>query len=728
MIPRRSRRPLAAALAAAAAAGAAVLAISAAAGAADPPAPVLGPATSPSATAQPAVAEAAAPDLTPPVIVATVTGPAGQAGWYVGDVSVRWSVTDPDSTVTDVEGCGPTVVADDVAELILACAASSDGGRTSETTVVHRDATAPVITCPTGASFVHGAPGAMLTASVTDAGSGPAAPVLTAPVDTAAVGPASIAVTASDTAGNSAQASCAIDIVPDTSAPVIGEPTIDGVLGRGGWYVGDVTVSFPVAEPDSTLLALDGCGPVVVSADTAGQVIACTATSNGGAATATTTIARDASGPAIACPSVPSIVQGSTRTLSATVTDATSGPAVASVSGALPSLTLGPASIVLAAQDNAGNGTSVECGYVVVEDPTPPVVTSTVDGPAGRAPEGGVAQAADGTIWYVGPVTVSFDVTEDESALIDETGCGRTVVAADTAGEVVTCTATSYGGARPQSVIVAVDATPPVISCDRTPVFVQGSEGEVSASFSDATSGPAATGSTLAVDTLTLGLRSTAITAFDNAGNEATQNCRYRVIEDVSRPIVAVTIDGASTAPGWYTGAVTVRFAVSDPDSPVEVLGCDPVTIDADMVSELVASCRATSYGGVSLEQVRISRDGTPPVLTCLPLRFVEGMAGRATATVADATSGPAQSSVSRPADTSTPGTREVTLTGADRAGNTASIQCSYEVAEREAVQASKLSSTGSDLRPLMVGGILVGLAGLLLGIMARRRAGGARG
>jgi hypothetical protein len=50
------------------------------------------------------------------------------------------------------------------------------------------------------------------------------------------------------------------------------------------------------------------------------------------------------------------------------------------------------------------------------------------------------------------------------------------------------------------------------------------------------------------------------------------------------------------------------------------------------------------------------------------------------TGTVADQTSGPAATQISAAADTSVLGTRATTLTGADQAGNIASVSCPYTV------------------------------------------------
>lgn len=673
------------------------------------------------------------PDRTPPVVVATVRGDQGGGGWYIGDVRITWSVTDAESKITGATGCDKVLMTTDAVARSITCTARSAGGSAETTVIINRDTTPPTILCPVDAKRTQGSV-ASLEASVVDGASGPAVPTVSIAVPTAALGTVALRLSTADIAGNRASVRCAAEVIPDTSAPVIGEPSIEGPLGNNGWFVGDVTVSFPVSEPDSTLLSVVGCGPEVVATD--GTSVTCTATSNGGTSTRTATVARDATGPVIACPTAPSIVQGVTRSLTATVSDPVSGPAALSVSGTMPSGATGPASITLSASDLAGNISSVECGYLVVSDPTPPIIEASIQGPTSSPASSpasspvsspvsrSVPLAASGP-WYTGPVSVSFAVREDQSVLLSQSGCGTTVVDTDTAGQVITCTATSFGGAQTRSVTVALDATAPVVSCPATPVFVQGSAGKVSATFSDATSGPVALGADPEVDTSSaLGLQSVVVSTRDAAGNVGSGTCSYRVIADETTPVIVPTIEGTSVTPGWYIGPVTVSFSVSDPDSPVTgTEGCAKVTVDADTISQVVAVCRATSFGGVSELPITISRDSVAPVLTCLSMRFVQGTAGKATASASDATSGVASESVSQTADTSTPGERTVILSSTDRAGNTSSQRCTYEVVEPKTVSATKLSSTGSDVTPMVLAGVVLALAGSLMTITARRRA-----
>lgn len=81
-------------------------------------------------------------DSTPPVVAATVTGTLTN-GWYTSDVTVSWSVTDPESTPSSA--CPTQTVTSDTAATTFTCSATSLGGTTTESVTIKRDTTAPSI-------------------------------------------------------------------------------------------------------------------------------------------------------------------------------------------------------------------------------------------------------------------------------------------------------------------------------------------------------------------------------------------------------------------------------------------------------------------------------------------------------------------------------------------------------------------------------------------------------
>lgn len=97
-------------------------------------------------------------DNTPPVITPTVTGTKGLGDWYTSDVDVKWSVTDPESAISDQTGCTETKVTSNTAGTKFTCSATSSGGTTEKSVIVMRDDIQPTVTAnaPTGTQATNG--------------------------------------------------------------------------------------------------------------------------------------------------------------------------------------------------------------------------------------------------------------------------------------------------------------------------------------------------------------------------------------------------------------------------------------------------------------------------------------------------------------------------------------------------------------------------------------------
>jgi hemolysin type calcium-binding protein len=166
----------------------------------------------------------------------------------------------------------------------------------------------------------------------------------------------------------------------DLTPPVI-RPVVSGTAGLNGWYTSDVSVSWDVSDPESA--ATSSCATTVVTTDTAGTTLTCTATSGGGTATGSFVVRRDTVRPVLTCASPPQAfdLYQLGVFVSATVTDATSGPERPTVQGATSTQVAGTFSSVLTGADRAGHRTSVSCTYRVVV-PTCRGLTPTIVGTA----------------------------------------------------------------------------------------------------------------------------------------------------------------------------------------------------------------------------------------------------------------------------------------------------------------------------------------------------------
>jgi len=146
-------------------------------------------------------------DATPPVITPNIVGTLGSHGWYTSDVTLTWTVTDPDSAVTSSTGCDEVDITADQASTDYTCEATSSGGTDHNTVSIKRDATAPALTPSVSPNPVALGGSATASANATDSGSGvDTLTVQCGPVTTSAVGSFTVSCSASDLAGNASGA------------------------------------------------------------------------------------------------------------------------------------------------------------------------------------------------------------------------------------------------------------------------------------------------------------------------------------------------------------------------------------------------------------------------------------------------------------------------------------------------------------------------------------------
>ena len=194
-------------------------------------------------------------DTTPPVITPTVTGTLGDNGWYTSDVSVSWTVTDPDSAITSQSGCGPSSVTSDTSGVSFTCTATSAGGTASNSVTIKRDATAPEVGCGSADGVWH-ATNVDIPCTASDATSGllnaddasfNLSTNVAAGEETANASTGTRVV--SDKAGNESTAGPVAGNMVDRKAPSISCDVPDDSV----WYASNVSVECTAADGGSGL-------------------------------------------------------------------------------------------------------------------------------------------------------------------------------------------------------------------------------------------------------------------------------------------------------------------------------------------------------------------------------------------------------------------------------------------------------------------------------------------
>lgn len=87
----------------------------------------------------------AAQDVTPPVVTPNVSGTVGQNDWFVSDVALSWTVSDPESAVLATTGCEGLVLTQDDTMRAYTCVATSAGGTSAVSHTIGRDTTPPQV-------------------------------------------------------------------------------------------------------------------------------------------------------------------------------------------------------------------------------------------------------------------------------------------------------------------------------------------------------------------------------------------------------------------------------------------------------------------------------------------------------------------------------------------------------------------------------------------------------
>jgi hypothetical protein len=231
----------------------------------------------------------------------------------------------------------------------------------------------------------------------------------------------------------------------------------------------------------------------------------------------------------------------------------------------------------------SGNGSKDLFGHYVA-DSSPPVITKTISGTLGT------------NGWYTSNVTVAWTVTDAQSAVVIDSGCGTQSFTSDTSSVTSSCTAHSAGGSSSDSVVLKIDKTNPTASTslDRvadhngwynaavgwTTTGTDGTSGIASCS-SGTYSGPDGTGLTVSGS------------CTDNAGNGSGPAVSAAFKYDATAPSLNPTI---APQPILLNGTHTASANASDSPSGVDSQSCGPVVTSSVGTKSL--TCSATDNAG----------------------------------------------------------------------------------------------------------------------------------
>jgi hypothetical protein len=183
----------------------------------------------------------------------------------------------------------------------------------------------------------------------------------------------------------------------------------------------------------------------------------------------------------------------------------------------------------------------------LVIDRTPPVITHTITGTAGTGD------------WYKSPVTVTWTVKDDESAITSPACLPQTISASTAAaGVVVRCSATSAGGTSEDPVTVKLDLSVPTVVAN-VPAAT-GANGwytsDIPVSWTVGNAGPSGIVTTCpstAVNTETTGI-TLSCAATTGAGLSATGNTATLKL-DKTPPVLKGVPTGPLGNNQWYLGS-----------------------------------------------------------------------------------------------------------------------------------------------------------------------------
>ncbi len=523
-------------------------------------------------------------DSTPPVITPNVVGTLGANGWYVSDVEISWSVSDPDTGISTTTGCSPDTFTSETLSDTRTCIATNGVGLSSSASVtVKIDKTGPTASL----SVIAGTPGAngwyVTDVTVdTDGSDNISGPVTcTADQVISAEGTTLVNGSCTNQAGLTTDAA-PLNVMIDKSSPSASLAVIAGTAGSNGWYVSDVTVDTQGSDGQGSVTCT--ANQVVSSEGTTQVNGSCTNEAGLTTNASTLNVMIDKTGPSASL-AVIAGTPGSNGWYLSDVTVDTDGSD--NISGPV---TCTADQIISAEGTTLVNGScSNQAGLST--DATPLSVMIDKSGPSASLAVTSGTLGSNG--WYVSDVTVDTAGSDSQGPVT----C--------TADQVISAEGTTaVNGSCTNQAGMTTDAAPLSVMIDKTaPTNLTGQAARpadsngwynhavmVSFTGQDALSGIASCSSTNYNGPDSAGaLVSGSCT--DNAGNSA--NGSFSLQYDATAPVLNPTV---SPNPVTLNGSATASANATDNLSGVAAQSCGAV--DASTEGPHSVSCTASDFAG----------------------------------------------------------------------------------------------------------------------------------
>ena len=628
-------------------------------------------------------------DTTAPTLSGAPTTDPNAAGWYNGDVTVKWTAADALSGLDGASPADSTINGEGTGLTAGTSVRDLAGNETSaKSAPVKIDRTAPNTTVSGVSDWSNSAVTVKLSAGDNLSGvaathyqldKDPAGTGTSVTIDTEGVH--TLQVWSVDVAGN-VEAQKNIEVKIDKTAPGISHTQAPAANARH-WNNSDVTVTFACTDSGSGIAS---CTAPVTKGEGGAQKVQGTATDNAGnSATDETTVNVDKTKPTV------------TGTLSAQANantwfkaDVTATFTCADQDGLSGVLSCPAATTLGEGANQSAGGTATDAADNVSDafritginvDKTAP----TLSGAATSGPN------SNG--WYNGDVTVRWTAADALSGIDGAAPADSTITSEGDALSTSASVSDKAGNTASTTVKgVKIDRHAPSTAAS-APSGWQNSDVTVKLSATDNLSGVAGTyytvdgGAKQAGTTVNVtgeGSHKVSYWSVDNAGNAETPTT-VAVLVDKTAPTITGQATSAPNVGGWYNAPVTVHFSCGDALSGLA--SCTPdTTVSAQGANSVTGSATDNAGNTASATVAPLNIDTVAPTVTIGGIRdggrYVVGSVPTATATATDATSGIAAAATGKLTGglPNGVGTFTYTATATDRAGNLGTAKVTYSV------------------------------------------------